>query len=142
MLQRVRSFNQNLNSIIGDAIGETSDDYIGLVQSQLERGEDKDGNLLRPYAWKEYAEYKQRKFGTDKTNLKDTGSFYNKMFVSIDANTVTLKSADYKYTDLIFVRKGYGEEVMMLNKSNKTAYTANSLQPMLVKRFKELTGAE
>lgn len=85
---------------------------------QLERGEDRDGDRLRQYRSEEYAFEKQRMNplpGFGNPDLKLTGSFHDKFFLSVSKNTLLISSRDSKRDELV---AKYGEQIFGLNREN------------------------
>jgi hypothetical protein len=72
---------------------------------------------------------------TDRVTLKDTGDFYNAMFVEVIGDSVVFDSKDYKSEDL---KDKYGETIFGLSDENRTEVKSMFAQRLL-QWFRELT---
>lgn len=100
MLARFKQFDPI--EATGDAMLENKEQIIGINQEMLyEDGTDVFGNVLKPYSWQEYAEYKFERRGKGITDLYDTGAMYSRMNLRVDGNEYEINSSDEKAYGLV-----------------------------------------
>jgi hypothetical protein len=132
MLSRFKQFDPI--AATGDAMLENKEQIIGINQEMLyEDGTDVFGNVLKPYSWQEYAEYKFERRGKGITDLYDTGAMYSRMNLRVDGNEYEINSSDEKAFGLV---KKYGK-IFGLNELGKKE-TWVIIQPDFVANFKRI----
>jgi hypothetical protein len=123
--------------IIVDSVRQTSDEIIAWQKEQLFAGKTSTGGFIRPpYAPLTRILKRAKGQPTDRVTLKDTGAFYDAIFVDIGTQVWNIGSTDSK-TPLLIER--YTERIFGLNKISLAGY-ASDLRPVLLRNFKKATG--
>lgn len=103
---------------VQDALIETSGEMIVLNQGQMSLGRRADGSEITPSYSDLTIELKEAKGQETRwVTLRDTGAFWNDMFVEINAETFSLSSADEKAAKL---EKKYGKKIFGLTKESRS----------------------
>lgn len=122
-----------------ESIIETSSEIIILNQGQMSLGKRADGSEITP----SYADYtielKESKGQESRwVTLRDTGEFWNDMFVDVNAETFETSSANEKTAKL---EKKYGKKIFGLSKESKSEeYIPLYLFPALKERITRKLG--
>jgi hypothetical protein len=133
MLKRFHSFDPI--AATGDAMLENKEQIIGINQEMLyEDGTDVFGNVLKPYSWQEYAEYKFERRGKGITDLYDTGAMYSRMNLRVDGNEYEINSSDEKAFGLV---KKYGKIFGLTELGKKETWVI--IKPDFVYNLKQVT---
>lgn len=122
---------RGLDELFVEAIRETSDQLLDLLRAQMQSGQDQFGQMPK-YASKVYASKKQAMgskapFGV--VDLKLTGSFQDKLFLTITKTGLRIRSKDKK-SNLLRIK--YGNEIFVLNNENFGFYIDEILYPKLM----------
>ena len=126
----------NLEAEVLSIIAEIEPQLIDLNTSQLFSGVDSKGFLLRPpykHTW--YAEFKKSLNSKGVVDLKLTGSFYEKWFVSASEFPIFFGSTDDKTPDL---EAKYGKDIFGLTKTNLANISKQTIIPILQKKVHSL----
>jgi hypothetical protein len=126
-------------SEVQEAVIETSSDMITLNQGQMSLGVRSDGTEITPtYSDLTIMLKDEKGQETRWVTLRDTGSFWNDMFVDVGNNSYEMGSADAKATSL---EKKYGKKIFGLTKeSRKEEYIPIYLLPALQQRITRRLG--
>lgn len=117
-------------------IDEIKPQLIDLNTSQLFSGVDAGGFLLKPsYKDTAYAEFKKHLNPKGVVDLRLTGSFYEKWFVSAEKFPIFFGSKDDKTTDL---ESKYGKDIFGLTKHNLGIISKRTILPELQKKLRSL----
>lgn len=131
----------NPDRVIMDAVLLMGNKAIELNQQQLyQYSEDSEGKPLKEYASGEYAIYKDRLnpyLGLGKSDLRETGEFYNSAYVEVDMKTIKFDSTDIKTDSL---ERKYGSKIFGLNKMNMAYFANQYVIPKVREEIKLLTG--
>ena len=129
----------DLESLTADAMEQTERPLVELNKQQLEDGITAKGVRISPdYAAStvaiKRAEGREYRFVT----LEDTGSFKNKMYLSIIGKNYDFDSSDSKTSDLT---SKYSDDIFGLTAENKRRAWNDIISPLVVKSIKNITGA-
>jgi hypothetical protein len=129
--RRLTAFN--IYNEVRETIGETSGDITEFNRNQLFEGKRATGTEIKP----EYAEFTilikdQKGQPTDRVTLKDTGSFYESIFVDVNSETFDIYASDEKTEKL---ERKYGKTIFGLSKNNRSQYVQYTFFPELKKRI-------
>jgi hypothetical protein len=114
--------------------------FVTLNQSQLLKGEKKDGTKLKGYKLKWYAELKNKINplpGLGTPDLKLTGSFYKGMFASVDGDNINEFSTDEKAEAL---QNKYGPGIFGLQDPNQEIFNETIILPDYLGVIEQKTG--
>ena len=119
----------NIYQAVTDTIEETAGDITEFNRSQLYDGIRSTGTEIKP----SYAPYTilvkdQKGQPTDRVTLKDTGDFYQGIYVDVNSETFDISSSDSKTDALV---KKYGARIFGLTKENRGEYVNFSFFPAL-----------
>jgi hypothetical protein len=131
-IDRTQAMYNGVDVDVAQAMKQTEDIAIGLNQDQMYAGLRSDGSEISPF-YTTFTIREKRKKGqpTDRVTLYDLGNFYNRMYLDIQGAYWSVKSRDYKFTDLV---KKYGERIMGLSDLNKNEW-AVSFRPVLIRNI-------
>lgn len=117
-------------------VDEIKPQLIDLNTSQLFSGVDAAGFLLKPqYKDTTYAEFKKHLNPKGVVDLKLTGSFYEKFFISAEKFPLFLGSKDDKTPDL---ESKYGKDIFGITKNNLGIISKQTILPELQKKLHSL----
>lgn len=124
---------------VQEAVIETSGEMIILNQGQMSLGKRADGTEITPSYADTTIEIKESKGQETRwVTLHDIGSFWENMFVDVNANSYSLSSADSK-TDKL--KKKYGKNIFGLTKESKSEeYIPLYLLPAVQERVTKKLG--
>lgn len=117
------------------AVEDTSGLMLDLQKEQLFAGLDADEVPLHEYRSRAYAEFKLTLNPKGVTDLKLSGSFYDKMFFEISEENINLWSKDDKAGDLTVK---YGN-IWGLGKKRKSLWIQRAFWPLLKDRIQKVT---
>ena len=111
-------------------------DMVEMEQKRMYEGFLSTGEATTPYYTPFTVAMKNLKNQpTDRVTLKDTGDFYNAMFVEVIGDIVVFDSKDYKSEDL---KEKYGDYIFGLTEENRTD-VKGMFSMRLLQWFRELT---
>jgi hypothetical protein len=121
-------------------IVETSLDIKKLNQEQMFSGIRSDESEIRPF----YSEYTklikdQKGQPTDRVTLKDTGDFYDRIFIDVKKDSFEILSSDYKNDQLI---RKYGKRIFGLTRISRSFYIQYSFFVELRERIVKKLGVK
>lgn len=122
------------------SIEETKEAIVERQKDQLLHGLNAEGQPIGEYKNPLYAEVKNRMNplpGEGVPDLKLTGAFYSGINVQVTPDTFKTESTDNKAPDL---EKKYGEQILGLDKENKSAYMQDDLKPVFVRNIRNAIG--
>lgn len=134
--RRLKGFE--LLSEAQDAVAETSNEIITLNQGQMSLGRRADGTEITPTYSDLTIMLKDEKGQESRwVTLRDTGSFWNDMFVDVGNSSYEVGSADAKAASL---EKKYGKKIFGLTKESKSEeyiplYLLPAVQSRITKRL-------
>jgi hypothetical protein len=134
--RRLKGFE--LIEVVQEAVIETSNDIITLNQGQISLGKRADGTEITPTYSDLTIMLKDEKGQESRwVTLRDTGSFWNDMFVDVGNNSYEVGSADAKAVKL---EKKYGKKIFGLTKESKSEeyiplYLLPAVQDRITKRL-------
>lgn len=122
-----------------ESVIETSGDIITLNQGQMSLGRRADGTEITPSYSDLTIELKEAKGQETRwVTLRDTGAFWDNMFVQVNAETFDMSSADSKTQKL---EKKYGNKIFGLSKESRSEeYIPLYLFPALKERITKKLG--
>ena len=136
MLRRFEALDTD--KICIEALQETKETIADLNAEQMNKGQKADGKEINPQYSQTTVEIKRKKGQpTDRVTLKDTGAFYQGIYVSVDSSRVVTESTDSKSTGL---QKKYGENIFGLNDLFKREYLNEKLRPSFKNKIELATG--
>ena len=135
MMKRLEQLN--IMQVAADSIEDTRTELLEHQQKQLFAGRNKTEREIKPF-YKPSTKAAKSKKGqpTDRVTLKDTGAFYNAMFVDVRDTTFVVDSADRKAPWLV---DKYGDSIFGLGGIFKIAYL-NDLRPVFNQKIEDITG--
>ena len=134
--RRLKGFE--LLEVVQEAVIETSNDLITLNQGQMSLGVRSDGTEITPSYSDITIMIKDEKGQESRwVTLRDTGDFWNDMFVDVGNNSYEVGSADAKAAKL---EKKYGKRIFGLTKESKSEeyipiYLLPAVQERITKRL-------
>lgn len=124
----------NLQQVKIDSLEETKDDYAAIQKNQLFGGLNRDDKDITPSYHPKTIQIKAAKGQPiDRVTLKDTGDFYDGIFVDVNRVSLIIDSIDIKSASL---RAKYSERIFGLGPSHKVVYI-RLLQPVFQKKVKD-----
>jgi hypothetical protein len=103
---------------VEETVVETAGDIAELNRGQMAIGRRADASEITPTYSDLTIELKQAKGQeTEWVTLRDTGSFWSRIFVDVNAGSFTISSSDDKTGKL---EKKYGEKIFGLTKESRT----------------------
>lgn len=123
-------------------LAENTDAIVALNREQMFYGQHGQGGQIGRYKDVRYAEEKYEQnpaAGFGQVDLRLTGSFYEKMYARLNGAALEISSTDSK-TDKLATK--YGNAIFKLTVPSKNTLRKDILQPGLVHRFAEKTGAQ
>jgi hypothetical protein len=136
MQRRLKGFE--LLEVVQEAVIETSADIITLNQGQMSLGKRADGTEITPSYSDLTIMLKDEKGQESRwVTLRDTGNFWNDMFVDVGNSSYEVGSADAKAAKL---EKKYGQKIFGLSKESKIEeyiplYLLPAVQSRITKRL-------
>jgi hypothetical protein len=127
--------NVDVLQLAAESIEDTRSELIENQQEQLFAGKTSAGGDISPF-YKPATIAKKKKKGqpTDRVTLKDTGAFYNAVFVDVRQTTFVVDSADPKTE---FLARRY-KNIFGLDGQFKAQYI-NDLRPVFNKKIEDIT---
>lgn len=137
MQRRLSGFD--IREEVKESIIETSGEIITLNQGQMSLGRRADGSEITPSYSDLTIELKEAKGQETRwVTLRDTGSFWDSMFVQVNAESFDMSSADDKTSKL---EKKYGGKIFGLTKESRSEeYIPLYLLPVLQERITRRLG--
>lgn len=134
MMKRLEKLD--VMQVAADSMEDTRQDIIRHQQDQLFAGRNADDREITPfYRPSTIARKKKKSQPTDRVTLKDTGSFYDGVFVDVRKETFVVSSTDPKTGFLV---KKYNA-VFGLAGDFKVEYVRD-LRPVFNKKIEDITG--
>lgn len=136
---RLKYLKANALQFLEVGIKNTEKELIDLQQDQMAVGENAEGDMIGRLKNEEYAKRKKQKGGIAKfgqVDLKNTGDFYDAIFVKIAKKYIEISSSDFKTDGL---EEKYGEIIFGLNEYYKVKYAEiliMELQDLILKYLK------
>lgn len=136
---RLRAFKDNLPQLLEEVVRDKEDVIIAAITNdQLYRrgvnGRDVKIMDYEPYAISTIRRKQKKGQPTTRVTLKDTGEFYESMFVVFDDEGFYITSNDDKAKYLV---KKYGKAIFRLTDKNLTRILRSHIRKELVKRIKQ-----
>lgn len=136
---RLRAFKDNLPQLLEEVVRDKEDVIIAAIANdQLYRrgvnGLDVKIMDYEPYAISTIRRKQKKGQPTTRVTLKDTGEFYESMFVVFDDEGFYITSNDDKAKYLV---KKYGKAIFRLTDKNLTRILRSHIRKELVKRIKQ-----
>lgn len=130
LLDTVNAFD--LGFEVEEAFNETAKAYTDLQREQLFSGINEQGDQITPeYSPRTVAIKRKKGQPTDRVTLRDTGDFYQGIFMDPREDIYVIDSADEKSGAL---QKKYGEEIFGLAPKNQDTYVEQNLEPVFMDR--------
>lgn len=121
--KKLKFLKSNIIQFLETGIKNTEKQLIELQQDQMAVGENAEGNEIGTLRNLEYAKRKKQKGGIAKfgqVDLKNTGDFYDAIYLKISKKYIEISSSDWKTDSL---EKKYGEIIFGLNEYYKQKYS-------------------
>lgn len=136
---RLRRFKENLHNTLADIVQENADIIISTVTADQLYDEGIDGRGIRLDSFAPYTlntQFRKVRKGQpiDRVTLRDTGEFYNSIYLVFDKGGFYLTSSDDKFKHL---KKKYGPRILRLTNENLSYILDEVIRPELAKRLKE-----
>lgn len=133
VLDRVTAFD--LGFEVEEAFNETAKDFTDLQREQLFSGINAEGDPIEPeYSPRTVAIKRKKGQPTDRVTLRDTGAFYQGVFIDPREDEYVVDSADEKSGEL---QKKYGEDIFGLDEPNQDKYVEENLDPVFMNRVEK-----
>ena len=135
LMYRLRKFNPVLEQCLKEEIEKYGYYLTDIIRIQLDLGID--GNMRRihpPYALRTIQKKIKKGQPIDRVTLKDTGDFYNSLYVVFEEDGFRIASNDEKAKYLI---AKYGEPILRLDDRDFTRFLRYYIRPALAERLKE-----
>lgn len=132
---------ENLESILVEkakqAVLKKQGFILGTVKSRLfNKGVDGDNKEITPSYKNQTIEIKKSKNQrVSHVTLRDTGEFYNSLFINTKTNDIFLDSSDDKAD---YLKMKYGKSIMDLTEQEQLIIIDTIIEPFLVKEIKKL----
>lgn len=136
---RLRAFKDNLPGLLEEVVHSKEDVIIAAITNdQLFRRGVNGRNVkimsYMPYRPSTIRKKKKKGQPTTRVTLKDTGEFYESMFVVFDSEGFYITSSDDKTKYLV---KKYGNTIFRLTDKNLTRILRSHIRKELVKHIKQ-----
>lgn len=136
MQRRLNNFD--IQKEVRESIEETAESVADFNRRQMFAGIRATGADIRPaYAPLTILIKDQKGQPTDRVTLKDTGAFYEGIFVDVNSETFEIDSSDEKSEAL---KVKYGERIFGLTPENKGEYALYTFFPALRERITRRLG--
>ena len=131
-LEDLENLGSSLESEIEKIIKRKQGLLVGLIKNRLyQKGIDAFGNEITPtYSKYTIEEKKSKNQRTSHVTLRDTGNFYDGIFVEIVNNVIKVDSTDGKTESLI---SKYGEGILGFTQEEKEFIVFGLLEPEIQK---------
>lgn len=132
---RLRKFKPILEQCLKEEIEKYGYYLTDIIRIQLDLGID--GNMRRiypPYALRTIQKKIKKGQPIDRVTLKDTGAFYNSLYVVFEEDGFRIASSDEKVKYLI---AKYGGPILRLDDRDFTRFLRYYIRPVLAERLKE-----
>lgn len=128
----------DIHQEVQETIIQTEHDIADLNRRQLFAGIRSTGTEITPaYAPLTVLIKDQKGQPSDRVTLKDTGQFYDNIFVDVNSETFDIDSSDAKSESL---KKKYGNRIFGLTRENRGEYVQFSFFPALRDRIVKKLG--
>lgn len=136
---RLRAFKDNLPGLLEEVVHSKEDVIIAAITNdQLFRRGVNGRNVkimsYMPYRPSTIRKKKKKGQPTTRVTLKDTGEFYESMFVVFDSEGFYITSSDDKAK---YLTKKYGNTIFRLTDKNLTRILRSHIRKELVKHIKQ-----
>jgi hypothetical protein len=136
VLRRVEAVDTD--KICVESVTDTKETIKEKNKEQLYSGETSAGTEITPYYTPLTVRIKQSKGQpTDRVTLRDTGAFYQGVYVNVTGSKVVIESTDSKTAAL---EAKYSEQIFGLNDKFKIEYIKESLRPVFKSKIEAATG--
>ena len=135
LVYRLRKFKPVLETSLKEAVEDGGDILLDYVRIQLDLGID--GNMRKiqpPYAPSTIKKKIKKGQPTDRVTLRDTGEFYQSLYIQFDEDGFRILSADEKSKYLI---AKYGGPILRIDNEDFTRYIRYYVRPILAEKMKE-----
>lgn len=135
LVYRLRKFKDILDDELKNTIEDNGKYLTDCVRLQLDMG--LDGNMRRiipPYALSTIKKKIKKGQPYDRVTLKDTGEFYESLYVEFDSGGFRILSNDEKVKYLI---AKYGEAILRIDNEDFTRFIRFVVRPELQEKLKE-----
>jgi hypothetical protein len=121
---------------VEESLNDSAERYVGLQKEQLFSGLNEQGKSILPEYTTRTKKIKARKGQpTDRVTLKDTGDFYNDIFLDVRDKEFVIDSADKKSGQ---IQKKYGQNIFGLTDDNQVSFIEETLKPLLIERIENV----
>lgn len=136
LLDRLEALDTD--AICVETVQESAPAMTDKQREQLYSGETAQGTEIKPPYRPYTVAVKQLKGQpTDRVTLRDTGAFYQGVYVRVDANTINTGSTDGKEAKL---REKYGEGIFGLNDKFGFEVVQETMRPIFKGKIEAATG--
>lgn len=133
--QRFESLS--LEQVAADVMEENSQLLADVQAEQMFKGIERSGELINPpYARRTVVIKREKGQPSDRVTLRDTGDFYQGLYVRVEGATLSFGSDDEKTQDL---QDKYGD-IFGLSSTFKSEFIRDTLKPAFRKKIRETTG--
>jgi len=131
----------DLTTLSASCVNNTAEDYVVLNRAQMMEGKGEGKNIGR-YRSTAYAQFKfglSSLAGMGNVDLRLTGSFQDKMRLTVAGDEYTVDSSDSK-TSKLESADWYGGNIFGLNVKRKSEYIEQALEPEFEIQVEKATG--
>lgn len=133
-IRTLKRINENLKSYVLEFVRKSKEQILEMNLDNLDLGERANKTKISPL-YKPYTTSLKKKNNQpyDRVTLRDTGDFYDSLFIELSDGFFEIKSDDPKSFDLI---DKYKSEILGLTDENITEII-RILRPILIERIKK-----
>lgn len=132
---RLRKFKPVLEQYLKEEVERYSYILTDCIRIQLDLGTDGNMRMIQPpYVPRTIQKKIKKGQPTDRVTLKDTGEFYNSLYVEFDNDGFRVLSNDEKSKYLI---AKYGGPILRIYNEDLTRFLRYYIRPALTERMKE-----
>lgn len=134
LVYRLRKFKEILDEELANEIMQNEGIILDMIHDQLYSGVDGYNlNLQPPYAPSTIRRKIRKGQPTDRVTLKDTGDFYESLYIASDENGFYVASTDQKLYNIL--RSKYGNPILRLTDENLNELIRNHIRPSLTEKM-------
>lgn len=135
LVYRLRKFKPVLEDALKEEIERYQDFITDSIRIQLDMGIDGYNDEIRPlYAPRTIKRKIKKGQPTDRVTLKDTGKFYDSLYLEFDEGGFRILSNDEKAKYLI---AKYGSPILRVDNENFNRFLRFYIRPALAERMKD-----
>ena len=136
--QSIEEIEQSINRSCKQAFNQNEKKVLDLNRKQMFEGTKSDDTLILPPYADSTVRLKIKKLQPyDRVTLKDTGSFYDNLFLEVNEDEVKFKISSVLQYPLYLLGR-YSLSILGLNTTNKTAFLNENILPILKQNINDI----